>query len=91
MRRAFNRDLSSYRKQFGSAEQTAQAERRGVWAFDRAPATPVPTPTTGADRDCSDFETRAEAQQFFETHDPANDPHRLDADGNGQACELLPY
>jgi endonuclease YncB( thermonuclease family) len=40
------------------------------------------------DQDCSDFETQA-AQRFFERHQPG-DPHRLDGDGNGRACESLP-
>lgn len=42
-----------------------------------------------ADRDCSDFSTQPEAQQFFERHQPG-DPHRLDGDGDGIACESLP-
>ncbi len=42
------------------------------------------------DRDCSDFKTQAQAQRFFERHNPARDPHRLDADHDGIACESLP-
>ena len=43
------------------------------------------------DRDCSDFETQPEAQRFFEqAGGPAQDPHRLDGDGDGRACESLP-
>jgi endonuclease YncB( thermonuclease family) len=42
-----------------------------------------------ADRDCSDFDTQPEAQRFFERADPG-DPHRLDGDGDGVACESLP-
>jgi len=43
------------------------------------------------DRDCSDFDTQAEAQSFYLAHDPANDPHRLDGDDNdGIVCESLP-
>lgn len=42
------------------------------------------------DKDCGDFSTQAEAQDFFEKNDPANDPHSLDADGDGIACETLP-
>jgi endonuclease YncB( thermonuclease family) len=42
-----------------------------------------------ADRDCSDFSTQQEAQQFFENAGPG-DPHNLDADGDGKACEDLP-
>ena len=42
---------------------------------------------TAADRDCPDFATQAEAQAFFDIQGPG-DPHRLDADGDGRACEL---
>jgi hypothetical protein len=41
------------------------------------------------DRDCSDFDTQPEAQRFFERVGPG-DPHRLDGDGDGVACESLP-
>ncbi len=45
----------------------------------------------GPDRDCSDFRTHAEAQAFFEAAGgPERDPHRLDSDGDGIACESLP-
>lgn len=45
----------------------------------------------GRDRDCDDFATQAEAQAFFEAAGgPAADPHRLDGDGDGIACEGLP-
>jgi len=40
----------------------------------------------GPDRDCSDFATQAEAQAFFIAAGPG-DPHRLDRDGDGIACE----
>lgn len=39
------------------------------------------------DRDCSDFSTQRQAQHFFEKHHPRRDPHRLDADHDGIACE----
>lgn len=42
------------------------------------------------DRDCSDFATHRQAQRFFEAHNPRRDPHRLDADHDGIACEDLP-
>lgn len=42
------------------------------------------------DRDCSDFSTQAQAQRFFKKHHPRRDPHRLDADHDGLACEDLP-
>lgn len=42
------------------------------------------------DRDCSDFSTQRQAQHFFNHHHPRLDPHRLDADHDGIACEDLP-
>jgi hypothetical protein len=42
------------------------------------------------DRDCSDFSTQRQAQHFFKTHHPNRDPHGLDADHDGIACEDLP-
>ncbi len=39
-----------------------------------------------ADLDCADFETQEEAQE----HLVPGDPHGLDADGDGIACETLP-
>ncbi len=46
---------------------------------------------SGEDRDCSDFATHAEAQAFFLSQGgPSNDPHRLDSDRDGVACESLP-
>ena len=38
------------------------------------------------DRDCADFQTPTEAQFFFRQAGPG-DPHRLDEDGDGRACE----
>ena len=42
-----------------------------------------------ADKDCSDFATQKAAQEFFDAAGPG-DPHRLDADGDGIACESNP-
>ena len=42
---------------------------------------------------CEDFATQEEAQAFFESNDPANDPFLLDEDpgaDDGVACESLP-
>ena len=51
-----------------------------------APAAPSrPRPAFG-DLDCPDFATQAEAQAYFEAAGPG-DPHRLDADNDGIACE----
>ena len=47
------------------------------------------TAASAADMDCGDFATQAAAQAFFLTAGPG-DPHALDADGDGQACESNP-
>jgi micrococcal nuclease len=45
----------------------------------------------GGDRDCSDFSTQQQAQDYFESNGgPASDPDRLDGDGDGEVCESLP-
>ena len=52
------------------------------------PATPAPA----ADKDCSDFSSWRAAQKFYKRHGgPRYDPHRLDADHDGIACESLRY
>ena len=78
------RRVTSYR----NAQAAARSERRGVWGacggnFHRASAF--------VDRDCEDFASQADAQRFFEANGggPARDPHRLDADGDGVACEAM--
>lgn len=45
---------------------------------------------SAADRDCGDFATQKAAQKFFRNHNPGADPHSLDADGDGVACESNP-
>ena len=51
---------------------------------------PEPSPKAPAlpkgDVDCEDFATKAEAQVYL----LPGDPHRLDRDGDGQACDSLP-
>jgi hypothetical protein len=47
-------------------------------------------PAYAADKDCSDFSTWRQAQNFYKRHGgPRYDPHRLDADHDGIACESL--
>ena len=46
---------------------------------------PVDAARRAGDRDCADFATQQEAQTAFDA-DPS-DPERLDADGDGVACE----
>ncbi len=63
--------------------------------------TPKPTPhqstgpstgsCSGPDKDCGDFATHAQAQAFFlSCGGPGSDPHGLDRDHDGDACETLP-
>ena len=53
--------------------------------------TPTPTLDTFSDRNCSDFGTWQEAQDFYLAEGgPEQDPHHLDRNGDGVACESLP-
>ena len=55
---------------------------------DSAPAnSPTSAQGLAADRDCADFATQAQAQAFFQQAGPG-DPHGLDQDRDGRACEL---
>src|SRR5918999_4502171 len=49
----------------------------------------APAPANAQDPDCSDFDSQAEAQDFYESAGPG-DPHGLDADGDGRACDSNP-
>lgn len=50
----------------------------------------LPYDPDGPDRDCGDFDSQLVAQRFFESADgPEEDPHRLDGDDDGRACESL--
>lgn len=47
------------------------------------------SPASATDMDCADFATQADAQAFFIAAG-AGDPHQLDYDGDGLACEDNP-
>lgn len=48
-------------------------------------------PAHAADKDCGDFASQKAAQIFFlENGGPTSDPHLLDAEGDGIACETNP-
>lgn len=50
----------------------------------------ISSPAVAADKDCSDFRSWKAAQTFYKNHGgPKRDPHRLDADRDGIACESL--
>lgn len=91
----------SKRSEFESAVSTAKANDVGLWDFDvpettEAPDTPEdsgtdevglpPLPPDG-DYNCGDFDTHDQAQYVLEN--TPDDPHGLDGDSDGVACEGL--
>jgi Excalibur calcium-binding domain len=63
------------------------------WLGEAPSPTPLPSPVSVAnarDRDCDDFKNQRRAQRFFKRHHPRRDPHNLDADNDGIACESNP-
>ncbi|MCS4116002.1 endonuclease YncB(thermonuclease family) [Salinibacter ruber] len=77
-------------------QRQARNAKRGLWSQSNPvppwawrDRTSGPGETSAEDRDCSDFDTQPEAQRFFKRHQPG-DPHNLDGDGDGEACESLP-
>ncbi|WP_263788953.1 thermonuclease family protein [Salinibacter grassmerensis] len=82
--------------EYARLQRQARSAGRGLWS-QRNPTPPWewrdrtsgPGETSVKDRDCSDFDTQPEAQRFFERHQPG-DPHGLDGNGDGEACESLP-
>ncbi len=60
-------------------------------SFERLDNPNIERSFSSGDYDCSDFSTQDEAQTFFESEGgPSDDPHNLDRDGDGVACESLP-
>jgi hypothetical protein len=56
----------------------------GALAVTASPA------AAAGDKDCADFSTWRQAQNFYKKQGgPRYDPHRLDADRDGIACEDL--
>ncbi|MCS3940249.1 hypothetical protein GGP84_002901 [Salinibacter ruber] len=82
--------------EYAHLERQARNADRGLWSqanpippWEWRDRTSGPSETAARDRDCGDFDTQPEAQRFFERHQPG-DPHGLDGNGDGQACESLP-
>ena len=82
--------------EFLQLQREARLDGRGLWAGGlngtgqkRIESAQPRYDPDGPDRDCGDFLAHAEAQAFFEASGPG-DPHRLDADSDGVACESLP-
>lgn len=82
-----------YQEKFLLAQREAREGSRGLW--NRC----IDTSTNSSDvkgssivfqdKDCADFKTQKEAQDFFESIGEG-DPHKLDADGDGRVCISLP-
>src|SRR4051794_12965232 len=61
-----------------------------VPAQSRTAISPAPV-AHAADRDCADFSSQRDAQNYFiSRRGPGSDPDRLDGDDDGVACESLP-
>lgn len=72
--------------------RVALTRRSFLLTLAAAPILPLPLMPAAAfrDRDCDDFPTWKKAQRFFKKHGgPRKDPHRLDGDNDGIACEDL--
>lgn len=95
----------TYSEELKKAESEARKAERGIWSIpgyvtddgfqyeedSTNDGYDGPYDPSGNDRDCSSFDTHEEAQAFYEAAGgPDADPHRLDRDGNGIACESLP-
>lgn len=88
----------SLREEFVALEQEAKASSVGLWDFQDSDTelgtdsdssdTEIPPLPPDGDYDCGDFETQEQAQYVLENE--SGDPHGLDGDGNGVACESLP-
>jgi endonuclease YncB( thermonuclease family) len=82
--------------EYAHQERQTRNAGRGLWSqanpispWEWRDRTSGPWETSIRNRDCGDFDTQPEAQRFLERHHPA-DPHNLDGDGDGEACESLP-
>lgn len=93
----------AFQDQFREAEQEAREQKRGLWAacdvwkdngdssVSSSDQSSPKAQFVGEDKDCGDFKTHDEAQAFFITQGgPSQDPHKLDQDKDGIACETLP-
>lgn len=95
---------SEYSTKYLGEEQSARLAGENIWSgpfvmpwnyrnggsTNEEPAAAVQTLTgySGGDKDCADVGSHAEAQRFYEMQGPS-DPHRLDRDKDGLACESL--
>ncbi len=60
----------------------------GEQVTEGSPITVIVSSGSGEDRDCDEFSSQEEAQEYFESRGgPSIDPDMLDGDGDGFACE----
>lgn len=93
-----------YQTSYRQAQEYAQNNKLGLWADeacsqinqlqisnDKSTDIKQGSRSIEGDRDCKDFKTQKEAQEFFISQGgPGSDPHKLDQDKDGAACESLP-
>ena len=73
------------------SDATEEPSYSSSTAAQPTPAQPAPAAEEFQDRNCSDFDTWRQAQDFFEAEGgPDEDPHGLDQNGDGIVCESLP-
>ncbi len=77
-----------YQDIFRTGEENARELGFGFWPSPDD----KPCDCAGIDLDCSDFSSQEEAQECFEYCQSLgyDDPHGLDGDGDGIACNYLP-
>ncbi len=87
--RAWTRD-GQHRDVLIGLEQSAKTNNAGcLWATYSSTSSSGYDPT-GPDRDCGDFATWKQANDFFvAAGGPTSDPHRLDGDHDGVPCQSL--
>ncbi|WP_254854024.1 thermonuclease family protein [Halobacillus salinus] len=91
----------TYQDSFEKAEAQAEEKGIGIWSIpgyvtedgfeSEAAASSSPEESSDEpDRDCSDFDRHEQAQAFFESEGgPESDPHDLDRNNDGLACESI--
>ena len=94
--RVYIEGQSTRKNNYLKLEQQARSNKVGLWTCSGEDNIPVNTGNKskydplGPDRDCGDFSIWSEAQSFFKAAGgPTRDPHRLDGDKDGIACESL--
>jgi hypothetical protein len=72
---------------------TAAEDTRSTWLTFDEPAIVGHAPVRAKDKDCIGyFESEKQAQRFYLRHGgPKRDPHGLDRDRDGRACEEFDY